>query len=87
MNEAPNMACWPPNLRRQEAARYLRETYGLQVQPSTMAKWFCTKSDGPAAFLAGRFPLYPKAELDSWAARKLGPLRRSTSDTGQQAAA
>jgi hypothetical protein len=71
---------WPPNLRRQEASRYLRETYGLQVQPSTMAKWFCTKSDGPKAFSAGRIPLYPRAELDAWATRRLGPLRTSSSD-------
>jgi hypothetical protein len=76
-----------PNYRRHDAARYLRDTYGIQVQPSTMAKWFCTKSDGPRAFVAGRFPLHPKAELDRWATQKLGPLRSSTSDAGQPIAA
>jgi hypothetical protein len=70
---------WPPNLRRHEAARYLRDVHGIPVQASTLAKWFCVKSDGPRAHSAGRIPLYPRAELDAWAARRLGPLRSSTS--------
>lgn len=72
---------WPPKLRRAEAARYLREVHGIPVQPSTLAKWFCTSSTGPNAFLAGRIPLYPRDALDDWATKRLGPLRSSTSDT------
>jgi hypothetical protein len=71
---------WPVRLRRAEAARYLHEVHGISVQPATLAKWFCTRSDGPPAHLAGRFPLYPRDGLDAWAARRLGPLRRSTSE-------
>ena len=72
---------WPPNLRRFEAARYLREVHGIAVQPSTLAKWFSQNTHGPSAFVAGgRTPLYPCAELDAWAKRRLGPLRKSTSD-------
>ena len=71
---------WPPKMRRIDAARYLREVHGIPVQPSTLAKWHSTRSDGPPAHHAGRVPLYPKVELDHWAERRLGPLRASTSD-------
>ncbi len=73
-------ADWPLRLRRNDAARYLREVPGIPVQPSTLAKWHCTRSDGPPAHHAGRIPLYPKTELDVWAQKRLGPLRSSTSD-------
>lgn len=80
MNAIPIVANWPPRLRRAEAARYLREVHGIPVQPSTLAKWHCLKSDGPPAHHAGRVPLYPRDALDTWAAKRLGPLRTSTSD-------
>ena len=76
----PPITNWPPNLRRRDACRYLQTVYGIVVQPSTLAKWHCLRSDGPAAYHAGRTPLYPRAELDAWAIRRLGPLRRSTSE-------
>lgn len=68
------------NLRRKVAARYLSDVHGIPVQPTTLAKWFCVSSDGPPAFKSGRIPLYPRVELDAWAARRLGRLRSSTSD-------
>jgi hypothetical protein len=71
---------WPPNLRRAEASRYLRERYGIELATATLAKIFSTRSDGPPAFKSGRVPLYPKHELDIWAAKHLGELRTSTSD-------
>lgn len=71
---------WPSKLRRVEAARYLREVHGIPIQPSTLSKWFCVRSDGPLAFKSGRTPLYPRAQLDEWATRRLGPLLRSTSE-------
>ena len=71
---------WPINLRREEAARYLREVHGIPIARATLAKWFCVRSDGPPAFSCGRIPLYPRAELDAWAVRRLGRLRTSTSD-------
>jgi hypothetical protein len=73
-------AIWPPKLRRADAARYLTEVHGIPVQPATLAKWFCLASSGPPAYRAGRIPLYPRDELDAWAAKRLGPLRASTSD-------
>lgn len=78
--EPPFTANYPPNLRRWEASRYLRERYGIHAEPPTLAKWFCLRSDGPPAFKDGRVPLYPRQGLDDWAVRRLGPLRRSTSD-------
>ena len=73
-------AGWAPNLRRAQASEYLLQNYGIIIKPSTLAKWFCIKSDGPPAFVAGRTPLYPREALDAWAIKHLGPLRTSTSD-------
>ena len=84
MNSDPPFSNCPPNLRRAEAARYLRDVHGIPVQATTLSKWFCVSSDGPPAFKAGRIPLYPRDQLDAWAAKRLGPLRTSTSE--QQAA-
>jgi len=71
---------WGVNLRRKEAARYLRENYGIPVAPATLAKWHCTRSDGPPAHHAGRVPLYPRVGLDEWARKHLGPTYTCTSD-------
>lgn len=71
---------WPPNLTRREAARYLKVRHGIPVAPSTLAKWFCTSSEGPPAYRMGRTPLYPRSHLDKWAIRRLGMLRTSTSN-------
>ena len=76
----PPVTNWPPNLRRGDASRYLQKIYGIIVQPSTLAKWHCLRSDGPPAYHAGRTPLYPRVQLDAWAIRRLGPLRHSTSE-------
>ena len=67
-------------LRRTEAAAYVTETYGFPCSPKTLAKLACVSSDGPAFRLAGRFPLYSKVSLDTWAQNKIGPLVRSTSE-------
>jgi hypothetical protein len=77
---------WAPNLRRAQASEYLLQKYGIILKPSTMAKWWCLKSDGPPAYLAGRVPLYPRDGLDAWAIKYLGPLRTSTSGNAQRAA-
>lgn len=60
-----------PRLRRWEAAEYLLLAHGISVAPSTLAKWV-TIGGGPAFQRVNRTPLYPKTELDSWAAEKLG---------------
>lgn len=67
-------------LRRREAAEYVVEKYNVPCSPKTLAKLACVSSEGPPFRKAGRFPLYPISELDSWAKSKIGPLRRSTAD-------
>jgi hypothetical protein len=80
ISDEPPITNWPPNLRRREAARYLRLVHGIPVEAATLAKWFCIHSDGPPAFKCGRVPLYPRDKLDAWAIRRLGPLLHSTSE-------
>lgn len=67
-------------LRRNEAAKYITDTFGLPCSPRTLAKLACVSSHGPPFRLAGRIPLYPTAGLDAWALAKIGPLVRSTSE-------
>jgi hypothetical protein len=60
----------PLNMRRAEAARYIRETYGIPCTPATLAKYACLNGG----------PIYRKAGLDAWANRRLSKLVRSTSE-------
>jgi hypothetical protein len=68
-----------PNMRRAEAARYLRETHGIPCAPTTLAKYACV-GGGPAFRKAGKFPIYAREDLDAWAERRIGKLVRSTSE-------
>ena len=72
---------WPARMRRRDASDYLREVHGVQLAPTTMAK-LAVQGGGPKFLLDGRFPLYPRPELDSFALARLGHLRGSTSDEG-----
>ena len=73
-------------LRRKLAANYLSDHWGIQTAASTLAK-LAVIGGGPRFHRAGRCPLYPEAELDRYAEAKLGKLRRSTSDSGDEPAA
>ena len=72
----------PPSgmLSREDAAKYVVETYNVPCSPKTLAKLACVSSNGPPFRLAGRFPLYPTSGLDAWARSKDRPLVRSTSE-------
>lgn len=70
---------WPARLRRRDASAYLAAAHGVRLSPNTLAK-LAVVGGGPRFRLDGRFPLYERAELDAFAARRLGPLRTSTSD-------
>jgi hypothetical protein len=72
-------------LRRKEAAQYVRDRWGLPLSQQTLAK-LAVIGGGPPYRLAGRFPLYELADLDSYALAKIGPKQRSTSDRGDAAA-
>jgi hypothetical protein len=76
---------WPRYLRRSEAARYLREIWGLPRTARTLAKIACVSNDGPAMHYAGRIPLYTPQSLDQYALKNIGPARRSTFEAGKVA--
>lgn len=67
------------NMRRADAARYIRETHGIPCTLATLAKYACT-GVGPAFRKAGKFPIYSRDDLDAWANDRLGKLVRSTSE-------
>lgn len=69
-------------LRRDEAARYVRERWGVPCATRTLAKLACISSDGPVFRRAGRFPIYAIPDLDAWARKKISPPMRSNSDAG-----
>jgi hypothetical protein len=69
------------NLRREDAALYLKEKHGIDRKASTLAK-LAVIGGGPKFRHAGRIPLYPIPELDAWAKSILSPLKASTSDSG-----
>lgn len=75
----------PRFLRRADAAKYVRERWGIPCAARTLAKIACVSSDGPEMRYAGRVPLYTTKSLDQWAVKKIGPARRSTSQTDENA--
>ncbi len=72
-------------LRRSDASKYLEETHGIERTPQTLAK-LAVIGGGPRFQHAGRIPLYPVVELDSWAESLFTPLKRSTSDVQEVSA-
>lgn len=77
-------ACLPPHLRkprlrRAEASEYLELAHGIRLAPATLAKMVCT-GGGPSYHKSLRTPLYPRDELDRWAAERLGSLVRNSSE-------
>jgi hypothetical protein len=71
-------------MRRQQASAYLFEVHGISLMPATLAK-LAVVGGSPPFRLDGRFPVYDRADLDTFAQKRLGPLRTSTSDTRQAA--
>ncbi|MFT4277365.1 MAG: hypothetical protein QM576_13510 [Rhodopseudomonas sp.] len=68
-----------PNLRRANAAEYLRDRYGLRCSAATLKK-YATRGGGPRFYRVNRTALYPFEELDRWAVQKLGALQAHASD-------
>ncbi|RYF29801.1 MAG: hypothetical protein EOO23_06580 [Comamonadaceae bacterium] len=65
-------------LNRKEASSELLRM-GIRRSPSTLAKVFCTRSDGPPCVHLGRTPYYPKQMLHDWARSQLTAVRSSSS--------
>jgi hypothetical protein len=69
----------PSNMRRADAARYIRETHGIPCAPATLAKYACL-GGGPTFRKAGKFPIYARADLDAWADLRLSKPVHATSE-------
>jgi hypothetical protein len=68
-------------LRREAAANYVREKFGIPCARSWLAKLACA-GGGPSYRLAGRIPLYAPADLDNWATSRLSPAVKNTAEYG-----
>lgn len=64
-------------LRRKEASRYLQSKWNISRTPGTLAK-LAVVGGGPKFKYAGRLPMYPVSELDSWAEGLFSGLLTST---------
>jgi hypothetical protein len=73
-----NEISFPNYMRRADAARYLRESYGIPCAVPTLAKYACV-GGGPAFRKAGKFPVYSREDLDAWAKQRLSKRVLSTS--------
>jgi hypothetical protein len=73
----------PINMRRAEAARYIREAYGIPCAPTTLAKYACI-GGGPVFSKAGKFPIYSRDDLDAWARSRFSRPILSTSELGSR---
>lgn len=74
------MAAGQRYLSRKEASEYLK-ALGLPVAVRTLAKWAVQKEGPQFCYFNGRTVRYPRESLEAWINEKIGPLRRSTSDT------
>jgi hypothetical protein len=68
----------PYYLCRDDAARHVREKWGLPCSPKWLAK-LAVVGGGPVYRKAGRTPLYATDDLDVWANGRIGARRSSTS--------
>ena len=68
-------------MTRAEVARYISARW-FPYSAKTLAK-VAVIGGGPPFRKAGRLPLYDRADCDAWAANKLGPRVRSTSEHRQ----
>jgi len=66
-------------LRREDAARYVRERFGAPCSRAWLAKIAVT-GGGPTFRKIGRFPVYSTGDLDDWVRGRMTAPRRSTSE-------
>src|ERR1700719_4376010 len=75
---ATDAANAPRYFRRDAAARYVRETWGLPCSTRWLAK-LAVVDGGPIYRKAGRTPIYAPADLDAWAQARIGAPQKSSS--------
>lgn len=66
-------------LRRQKAAQYVKEKWGVPCAPKTLAK-LAVVGGGPPFVRYGRVPLSDIESLDNWVRSKLSRQFKSTSE-------
>ncbi len=65
-------------LSRHDAARRVRELYGIPCEPSSLAK-YATYGTGPIYRLVGNRAMYLPEDVDAWVATLVGPPIRCAS--------
>jgi hypothetical protein len=60
---------FPLNMHSAEAARYIREAYGIPCTNMTLFKYECL--GGGPAFRKVKFTIYSRDDLDTWARSRL----------------
>lgn len=68
----------PRLLRREDAARYVRDTWSIPCTRNWLAKLAVT-GEGPTFVRVGRFPLYAPDDLDTWVKDRMSAPMTSTS--------
>ena len=68
-------------MRTNELSQYLFEVWGIRLAPPTLHKLRCTGAGVPFQ-LDGKSPVSTREQSDAFAVARLGPERRSTSDSG-----
>lgn len=68
-----------PFIRRDDAAKYVRDRHGVPLARNTLAKLACI-GGGPKFCKAGRIPLYREDWLDEWVMARVSPPVHSTSE-------
>jgi hypothetical protein len=71
-------------LTRSEAAKRIRDLFGIPCTASTLATKACDGS-GPVYRLGGGKALYSVADVDEWASEQLGPPIRRASEARRMA--
>jgi len=66
-------------LRRSAAAQYIRDTYGVPMSASTLAK-LAVVGGGPPYVKVSRYTCYSVTDLEEWVHSRTSGKRRSTSD-------
>lgn len=73
MTEALPRHLQKPRLRRTEVSEYLTLVHGIEIAPSTLAKW-ASRRTGPPFSKLNSTPFYLRDDLDAWVRETLKPI-------------
>lgn len=72
-----------PLLTRGEASEFLAQR-GIRLKPTTLARLWSTRSDGPPCRHVRSKPFYPRNLLAAWAASQITELRTGAPPAAQK---